>query len=613
MMRKTTILFTALAALLLVGCSKGPSEELTRAKLTGIPFQTEEDGKWSMLSPTGEVIFEDEFDNQPTQAFDDRFFVQDDNGLYCLYTCEAMPEKIAEGFSCYNQFINGKAVVARPGENIKIIDKDGTVVKTLDKVEGKTVFRVYVAEDGCMRVETTDGYWGLLDANGDVLISPKHGVLWYKDGLVLTSPKSEQKFYTRKVPQKMTDHIMTIDGEEKGTIKGWKYVTTEIFDGGKYMAVYKGAHEAGEYEFGIANSAGEIIVKPNRDISHIREYRNGEFIFYDGDKCGLMNLEGEVLLDADYDNLWFWGDDLLMAGENDADDNCDGTLIDRKGKEVGSNKFRMNNFALDFTMTGGQYAMVQNDDDNWVLADQDGKVLDGLPDIVNISYWKRSNDYIANCYIDVEAIADQLDLTSNGCCGISLTMTPEEFVSLPSNEEALTDWIYEKYVDKDITGKELYDIIEVTPITSEFFYDDYDPDDVELSLDFYINGTKFYITPYFREGGMVQDDQFVTKPMKELECFFNNSDERSGHIDRIFRALLPKVRALGTLQAENNGYLCVTTSTSIIELRKDTNRSGVGIHFYRMDAGDTPNQSYIREEARKRLNLVEDCPQVVED
>jgi len=109
MMRKTTILFTALAALLLVGCNKGPSEELTRAKLTGIPFQTEENGQWGMLSPTGEVIFEDQFDHQPTLAFDDRFFVQNDNGLYCLYTCEAVPEKIDEGFSYYNQFINGKA------------------------------------------------------------------------------------------------------------------------------------------------------------------------------------------------------------------------------------------------------------------------------------------------------------------------------------------------------------------------------------------------------------------------------------------------------------------------------------------------------------------------
>ena len=34
----------------------------------------------------------------------------------------------------------------------------------------------------------------------------------------------------------------------------------------------------------------------------------------DGDNYGLMNTEGQVLMEPEYDDLWFFGDKLMLAG-----------------------------------------------------------------------------------------------------------------------------------------------------------------------------------------------------------------------------------------------------------------------------------------------------------
>lgn len=612
-MKTTQWLFTGLTAVLLAGCS-AKHEAPTGAQVTGIPIQTEDGGKWGMLSPTGEVIFEDEFENNPFLSFDDRFFVEEGEGLHALYTLEESPQKLDEGFIDLHSFIDGRALVVKPGEHIKLIDTDGNVIKTLDEAGGKEIDKIYVADDGLMRFETTDHYWGLLDADGEVLLEPEYGVLWYKDGTVLTNPMSEQKFYYRHIPENMTDHIMNIQGEELGTVKGSRYITSEILDGGEYLACYKAQAGKKRY-FGILDTEGKIVIKPSKEIREVGIYRNQEYTFSDGSEYGLMNMKGEVIIEPQYDKLWFWGDNLMLAGEDEGDDDIIGTIIDKDGKKVGKEEFTMKK-AVDFPRLGNEYAMVQMADGFWTLGKQDGTLVEDLPDIADITTWTRVNDYVQSSYIDPERVADKLKITAEGIDGLTVYVTPSQFVDV--KEEELTDWLYAEVVDEDLTGKEVEKALEETPITSHYYYEDYDASDTDkdINLEKNIDGMICYITPYFREGmtKKVGDETvFINTPTKNIECYIPSKGKARGHLNRLFKAFAKRIRPFGETLAESNGYLCIWTKRVLIELRKDPNRKALSLYYTRVPVENEPNMSYIRQQAQERTDITEDCPMVIED
>lgn len=605
-------LFTVLTAVVLAGCSES-KEELTEPQVTGIPFQTEKDGRWSMLSPTGEIIFEEEFEKQPMLAYEDRFFAEEDNGLYALYTAEDSPEKLADGFSYCHHFINGKAVVSKPGEYIQIIDTEGKVIRVLDEVRGKEIDRVYVEDDGMLRFETTDHYWGLLDADGDLLLEPEYGVMWYQDGTLLTNPMEERQFYYRHIPENMTDHIMNTQGEETGTIKGHKHITTKILTGGQYLACYL-ANQDVKKSFGLFDLEGKTVIKPSKKINNITLSRNEEFIFQKGDSYGLMNTSGDVILAPEYDKLWFWGDDLMLAGEED-DDEIIGTLIDKEGKPAGNEEFLMDH-AIDFPRLGNKHALVQLADGNWVLANRDGSIVKDLPNMVNTSTWTRVEDYVQNCHVEPDHIADELNITAEGVDGLTVYMTPQQFVN--AKQEPLTDWVYEKAREQDVQGKVMEEFLETNPITLTYYYSHYDATDSEkdINLDKNIDGLICYITPYFRKGMVkeVGDDyEFINKPIDNIECYIPNRGKAKGHLQRLYTALDKKIRPFGRVLAESNGYLCIFTNKVLIELRKDTNGKAVSLYYTPVYAGEEPNTNYIRSQAQDRANVVEDCPLVVEE
>ena len=101
-------LYAVVALLLMASCSLFEKNGSNVPQITGIPYQSEEDGKWSMISPDGHVIFTDAFVDSVlvTFAYDDRFFVRESNGLYALYAAEETPRLISSGYRYFNNFIN---------------------------------------------------------------------------------------------------------------------------------------------------------------------------------------------------------------------------------------------------------------------------------------------------------------------------------------------------------------------------------------------------------------------------------------------------------------------------------------------------------------------------
>lgn len=613
-MRKAFGMLCMLAMVMLLAACSGDGLKLKEAQITGIPFKNVDDEAWSMMSPDGKVIFSEKMEKKPHLAFDNRFFVREENELFSLYTCEETPVKVSSGYINVNHFIKGKALVSKPGGYIQIIDVNGKVVRTIDKVSGKEVEKAEMTDDGYLRFMTTDHCWGLLDPDGKVLFEPEYGMLWYKEGVVLTNPENEKLFAEVHVPEKMVDHICNLKGEETGTVIGSRYISTELLEG-KYIKVYKAGENKDEKKYGLFNLKGEPVVKPSKQLRKIELFRNDEFVFYDGEKYGLMNIEGKVLLEPEYDRLWFFGEKLMLAGERDAEYNTIGTLIDKQGKKVSDKEFLMYS-PIDFTKLGGKHALLSNIDEKYVLVNKDGSVVEGAPEFDDFSGWDCSDDYVYNQHVDVEAFANHLNISLKGCDGLSVYMTPEVFVN--NKQDELTKWLYEKIDDKysSFEPKDVYELLENRPINSPDYYGkDIRGDDNNVQYVTEYNGVKYSVTCYFFDG-MVEgkdEDKFVDKPMSIELIYLSNSGKKNGYLRQFFNAFTSRIRPLAKVLVENDNFLCVTTPTEIVETYFSEKGDGIYIFFERIKKGQVASVEKITEKAKKRANIKEDCRVEISD
>jgi len=125
----------------LLGCSSatGMPHPLDNKDIQYLPFQAEEGGGWGLISPDGEVLFADEFKEQPTIATNDRFFVKNSDGLWEMYTATEKPQKVGDEYVSICTFARGCDVTpaVRKDKGVEFIDKDGNVKFKFDEVNGK--------------------------------------------------------------------------------------------------------------------------------------------------------------------------------------------------------------------------------------------------------------------------------------------------------------------------------------------------------------------------------------------------------------------------------------------------------------------------------------------
>ncbi len=593
-------LYAVVALLLMASCCLFEKNGSNVPQITGIPYQSEEDGKWSMISPDGHVIFTDAFVDSVlvTFAYDDRFFVRESNGLYALYAAEETPRLISSGYRYFNNFINGVAVVVKPGEHISIINREGEVLRELDKVDGKKVRKVRVANDGRMSVETTDGSWGLLDATGEQLIRPHHGVLWYKDGMVLTSPKNEAADYRHKLPWKMHDYLRDINDTELGKITGKQYISTGICRGGDYVRVYKYRKDEDESDkraYGLVDKEGKVVIKPSADIREIDDDVFGDyFVFGDGENEGLMNMKGEILIEPTYKYLYpILGFDLLLASVGDDDEEEEAyQFINTKGEEIGSEQFK-SNFLLPERL-GGERMLIETMEDGYVFIDKEGKRLyPDQPTIYAIKYFSRTDEEVISMHVDVDDFVSKLKITNTGFLGLTVNTKPESFAK--AYKEDIIDRFYDFAGDNDIKPAQVDEVLRKDIVE---FCDIYDAIHEEgKSIPTTIDGIDIYIEPVY-DGEISKDEKFLDVQMKDLYINIPCYNRLEGYRNKIFQALKQKIMAFGKKYAETDHNLVVANDYCIISLYDKGNY--VNIRYEKLGKNSSPSVEKIKKNVAKR-------------
>lgn len=263
-MKKTFLLLLSML-LMLVSCSKERSNEIS-----GIPFQESEKGLWGMLTTDGEVLFSEEFKSQPTVVREGMFMVKNENNLWEIYKADKKPKKIGSEYVSATLFQNGQALVAERNKPVSIINTEGKVIKTLDKIDNKEVGAVKAFSEGYAIYQAGD-YAGVIDENGKSIIPANYcAINDCSDGKFIAVDKKYEKMLKADSISALKYTVLNTSGKVLFEISGSKYCSVGAFQNGYLPVCVK---KDGESMWGIINEKQEVIVKPSSKIKQITEIK----------------------------------------------------------------------------------------------------------------------------------------------------------------------------------------------------------------------------------------------------------------------------------------------------------------------------------------------------
>jgi hypothetical protein len=419
-----------------------------------IPFQSQEDGRWGMISMDGKVLFEEEFKEQPTIAVNGRFIVKNSKDLYEIYTAEKKPRQVGEAYKQVGLFYEDVAPAVKEGKPVCLIDRDGNVVKELKTLRGETVLRVFNFLKGFALFETEDELYGVIDAKGNVIVEPKYAECSWAESILYGGQNyDDQSLDTRTIvfDEKWDKHFYA--SPEGGEINQERsYVQAKILDmaNGKETKTtnisFENFEDVEEFLFdaffkdgycvlanlgkrengfsGIIDDKGEWVVYPKTDYRVTSLIGNKQFVFENADGQGLATFDGEMLIRPKYSELRCATDELLIARDDTKESGECEFLMDKNGNRVGNDGYMS---ILGFF--GDDNAIVRIDDNEYGFIDKEGKLLktENNTDIYNVGT-DRGFSYVESDYVDMEALVDKFALAGNGIGGFVLGTTPEKTV-----------------------------------------------------------------------------------------------------------------------------------------------------------------------------------------
>jgi len=520
-------LFAVILLLPLNSCSGGSG----RSNVEYIPFRETKDGQWGMISPDGKVLFKEEFDNEPTFAREGRFFVRNDKGLWEMYSTEAKPKKIGGEYTSASSFNNGRAVVAEANEPVKIIDTDGKTIKTLDKINNKVVESVSRLYGGLATFETADSLVGAIDKEGNCIVEPNYVSLFRGNGFFLAIPSKYRKAFRENEGLKgVKVSVLDADGKEICQLSGDKYKSLTAGDD----KIVASQERDGKTVWSILDTKGNQLFKGGAKVDNILDVEGENFTYRNGEHVGLMNIKGETLIRAKYSNLTFDENGLFIAMTQKGSEGYQCKIIDSEDKQVGSDTYSN---LYQFRAFDGQHTIAEQNDNDYVLIDREGKVLPKLPDMVETGF--SDGDYeIKSNYIDYTALFDALKLQTQGVDGVSVGEQASSVIARLAGKGLLTN------------GNDDH------PASDPYWYDVRKG----ISYEKKVNGIKVQFLVAFddypSQGEFTGNGyQYAWNDAKVAACsaIFPNTDKLEGKTDHLYHILTKKFATCGKVLKEDKG------------------------------------------------------------
>ena len=287
-------LFKALSGIALVGSvlftfsSCGNSGQNIIDGVEYYPVKIETKGKWGMVSPSGKMLFEDEFDKQPSPVFDGLFTVEEKGGI-SIYKASEKPELIIDELTRVGFLSEGVIPITTQNSRITMINCKGENKFTLMPHNGKEIISCDpMYSNGLLRIIDEDRKHGYADNSGKIVISPKY--YWsspFAEGLALATIEKDGK---------NESVIINKQGEQIAKLKGDIEPKSEEFKNGLLIAKRNDM-------WGFVDTKGEFN-KVTGKANKIGEYNNEVFTYMDNDgKWGVMTFNDTQLIRCKYNTI----------------------------------------------------------------------------------------------------------------------------------------------------------------------------------------------------------------------------------------------------------------------------------------------------------------------
>ena len=514
------------AAILAALCSCSKSGDIQY-----LPFQSDEDSNWGLVSTDGKVLFENEFKNEPTVVMHDRFFVKNADGKWELYSAQEKPEEI--GKNVYDQagaFIEDVAPVVAKGQPIQFINKDGDVQFSLGNVDGQQITECTNFSEG-VAIFKAGKYYGCIDNKGNVIVKPEY---------IQISPASDGKMvaiskkYENSKNGASSITILSTSGKVIADIstKSFNDYENQFHDGA--LVVEQEIDD--ENRQGLINEKGEFIVRPSSKIHRIEGIENEKFIFYDGDDYGVMDFKGNVVIRPKYKKLAFAGKGKLLWAVDDKED-ANIKLIDEDENVISKSEYEG---VLPFHGSSAAVQVSKNSGEDIIV---EKKINE---DIYNIDDSEVGDNIFYSQYVDVEALVKSINLQKTGFLGISLNMNVSGILKAFSALSEGGMSMEPSYYDGDYSIQNSFSLSRVDVNLSANF-------DESIASPIESTVTDEYGFTYSETTGY----QFKNITPNQIGLEIPRRDLMKGRMSKTTTALIKKIKELGSVYKENNNAAIV--------------------------------------------------------
>ncbi len=307
-----------------------------------LPFQDAESGKWGMVDLDGNTLVAAQIEGKPTIAVGGRYWVEDENGVLTLHGLDG--EQVGEdAYTAASEFYCGRAFVTPVDGEMMVIDSLGEKVASLGKIGGKMPELISDISEG-VGVYKVGKYSGAVDVNGKSVLPAEYASVGAcHDGMIVACVDKKFAFseytYDADAPfdsvynvLDATAKIFDSAGREVLSISSADYqiVYDRVF--GRYLPVAQKLDA--RYGWGLIDVDGKEVLKADEKVCTFFDMRGDRFIYGDSlMMCGVMDVNGQVIVKPEYDFIQFVSDSLLLA-QKPATDTKDGglQLIDLQGR-----------------------------------------------------------------------------------------------------------------------------------------------------------------------------------------------------------------------------------------------------------------------------------------